>query len=284
MNFRPIPFTRWFLLVLAFSATIFASVHCKTEASDIRVAICQIFCLDGDRSGNLARIENALEEAKGADAEITCFPETALFGWVNPEAHTRAHPIPGEDSDLVCRLAEKYKIYICIGLAEKEGDRLYDSVVLIDDRGRILSKHRKINILTELMTPPYAPGSDVGIIQTKFGKIGMLICADTFEEDILARMSALEPDFVLVPYGWAAREDQWPEHGKELEKTVSKASRTIGAPVVGVDLVGEIAHGPWTGLTYGGQSVAADAQGRIIALAKDRDREILVVRIPLGVK
>ena len=244
--------------------------------------MCQIFCLDGDRAGNFARIENALQEAQIAEADIACFPETSLFGWVNPEAHTRAQPIPGNDSDLLCRLAKKYSIHLCIGLAEKEGDRLYDSVVLIDDKGQILFKHRKINILTNLMTPPYTAGKDVSVTETKFGKIGLLVCADTFKVDILKKIAALNPALVLVPYGWAAKQEQWPEHGKELQKTVSKAARMIGAPVVGVDLVGEITHGPWTGLTFGGQSVAAVANGEIIASAKDRDREVKIVHISLN--
>ncbi|UCE43256.1 MAG: carbon-nitrogen hydrolase family protein [Candidatus Aminicenantes bacterium] len=247
----------------------------------IRVAMCQIFCLDGDRSGNFARIKNALSEAKQADADIACFPETALLGWVNPEAYERSHPIPGKDSDYLCRLAAKHRIHLCIGLAEKEEDRLYDSVILIDDKGQILLKHRKMNILTELMTPPYAQGKDVGTVETKFGKIGLLICADTFKTDILKQMTNLKPDLVLVPYGWAAKQAQWPEHGKKLQKTVTKAARMIGAPVVGVDLVGEITHGPWTGMTYGGQSVTTDANGRILAIAKDRDRDVMIIQIPI---
>jgi len=269
------------LLATVLPITIFAAPSSMPEKRLIRVAICQIFCLDGDRSGNFARIENALLEAKKAEADIACFPETALLGWVNPEAHQRAHPIPDEDSDRLCRLAEKYEIHLCIGLAEKEEDRLYDSVILVDDRGKILLKHRKINILTTLMTPPYSPGKDVGATWTKFGKIGLLICADTFQTDILERMAGLKPDLVLVPYGWAADEEKWPQHGKELQKTVSRAARTIGSPVVGVDLVGEITHGPWTGMTYGGQSVAADSRGEIIAIAKDRDREVMIVQFIL---
>jgi len=59
------------------------------------------------------------------------------------------------------------------------------------------------------------------------------------------------PDFrghlVLVPYGWAAEEEQRPQHGEMLQKTVVKASRQIGAPVAGTDLVGQITHGPWAG-------------------------------------
>ncbi len=281
MIFRSLPAFRFVLLVVCLPVFVLAGRFSNPEIKTVRVALCQIFCLDGDRSGNLIRVENALQDAKKANADVACFPETALLGWVNPDAHTRSYPIPGRDSDLLCRLARKYDIHVCIGLAEKEGDKLYDSVVLIDNDGQILGKHRKINILTELMTPPYIPGEDIGVTETRFGKIGLLICADTFKADILQRMAEHDPALVLVPYGWAAREEQWPEHGKELHRTVSDAARIIGAPVVGTDLVGEISHGPWTGMTYGGQSVAADSRGNIIAVAKDRDREVLIVDIVL---
>jgi predicted amidohydrolase len=279
MIFRIGPSIKLIFLIVFLPVVVFNQSASIQKNKSVLVAMCQIFCLDGDRSGNLIRIENALLEAMGTEADIACFPETSLLGWVNPEAHTRAHPIPGKDSDLLCRLAEKYEIHLCVGLAEKQGDRLYDTVLLIDDKGNILSKHRKINILAKLMTPPYAPGKDVGVTETKFGKIGLLICADTFKTDILQRMATLKPDLVLVPYGWAAKEERWPKHGRELRKTVSNAARMIGAPVVGVDPVGKITHGPWTGMTYGGQSVTADSQGEIIALAKDRDREVKIVHI-----
>jgi predicted amidohydrolase len=276
---KPLSITK--LLAIMGLIALQSLAQAKPEKRVIHVAMCQIFCLDGDRSGNLARIENAIQEAKQAEVDIACFPETALLGWVNPEAHKKAHPIPGRDSNHLSHLAARYKIHLCIGLAEKQEDRLYDAVILIDDKGKILIKHRKINILSHLMTPPYTPGENISCVETRWGKIGLLICADTFKQDILDRMARLKPDLVLVPYGWAAKEEDWPQHGQELRKTVSNAARIIKAPVVGVDLVGEITHGPWTGMTYGGQSVAADAEGKIIAVAKDRDREVSVVQISI---
>jgi len=247
----------------------------------VRIAMCQIFSLGGDRGGNFVRIENAISQAKTARANIICFPETVILGWVNSDAHQRACPIPGKDSGRLCRLAKKYKTYLCAGLAETKGTNLHDSVILIDDNGRILLKHRKINILTELMTPPYTPGKEVNAVQTKFGKIGLLICADTFEDAILKKMAALKPDLLLVPYGWAAPEDKWPAHGKKLEKTVKKAAKKTGAAVVGTDVVGEITRGPWKDQLFGGQSVAADSSGRILAVAADRDRDVKVVAVKL---
>lgn len=244
-----------------------------------KAAICQIFCLDSDRLGNFVRIENAIREAKEAGADIACFHETAILGWVNPDAHKRAHPIPGEDSDQLCRLAKDYDLYLCVGLAEKEGRRLYDSVVLIDNNGNILIKHRKINLLSELMNPPYTAGKRVEAVETEFGKIGLLICADTHDDKILKRMAALKPDLLFVPYGYVATEHEWPGHGKELEKVVINTAKKTGAFVIGTNLVGEITNGPWKGRIYGGQSVAADKTGQVILVAKDRDRDINIISI-----
>jgi predicted amidohydrolase len=248
----------------------------------IRIAMCQIVCLDGDRRGNLARIENAIAEAAGIGADIACLPETAIYGWVNPDAHHRAHPIPGDDSRPLCAMARKHGIHLCIGLDEKDGDDLYDSAILVDSAGRILLKHRKIILLSELMAPPYAPGQDVKTAKTKFGRVGVLICADTHEQPILARMAKLKPDLLIVPYGYAAEEEAWPEHGKQLEHVVTNAAKTIHAPVIGTNLVGQITHGPWMGQTYGGHSVAADRAGRILALGQDFDRGVRLVEIPIA--
>lgn len=245
----------------------------------ITTAMCQIVTLDGDRRGNFVRIENAVREAKEAGADLACLPEMAILGWINPDAHQRAHPIPGPDSDRLCKLAFNYDIYLCVGLAEKDGDCLYDSAILIGRAGKILLKHRKINLLSELMTPPYTPGEDINAVETEFGKIGLLICADTHENHLLQRMAALGPDLLLVPYGYAAEENQWPGHGKVLEDVVKNTAHQTGACVIGTNLVGEITHGSWKGRVYGGHSVAVDKMGEIISIASDRDRNISIVEV-----
>ncbi|MBN1125223.1 MAG: carbon-nitrogen hydrolase family protein [Sedimentisphaerales bacterium] len=252
-----------------------------TKGKSIRVAMCQIFCLSGDRSGNFIRIENALQDAARAGAQIACFPETSILGWVYSDAHQRAYPIPGQDSDRLCALAKQYKLYICIGLAEKNGVNLHDSAILIDPAGNLLLKHQKMNILTELMNPPYTPGGQVASVDTELGRIGLLICADTFRTDVLDAMAEQKPDLVLVPYGWAAPEENWPEHGKELHSVVQSAARRIGVPVIGVDLVGQITRGPWRDRVYGGQSIMIDASGCVLAVAVDRDRDIVVADVPI---
>ncbi|GLR16019.1 carbon-nitrogen hydrolase family protein [Portibacter lacus] len=251
------------------------------QKKEVKIAMAQILCIDGDRTGNFVRIENALIDASKQEVDIVVFPESAILGWQNPDAHQLADPIPGNDSRRLCELAKKYEVFICIGLDEKDGDQLYDSAILIDDTGHIILKHRKFNVLPELMTPPYSIGEDLNVVETKFGTIGMLICADSFMNNLLDSMKMKAPDLMLIPYGWAAPEKDWPEHGKELEKVVKNASKVIDCPVVGTDLIGRISKGPWTGLVYGGQSVAYDHRDDTTIIGKDRDRDIVVFTLEL---
>jgi len=262
-----------FLLVL--------SLALASHALNLKVGIAQIFVLDSDLSGNLVRIENAIREAKSLGAELVAFPECSLLGWVNPDAWKLASPIPGSNSNALVKLAIKYNFYLVIGLAEHEGNNLYDSAVLISSSGDILLKHRKINILTNLMNPPYTPGNSVLVTTTPWGTFGLLICADTFLTDVVNKMAALKPDIVFVPYGWAANVTDWPQHEKDLEDVVTRTAKVIQAPIVGVDVVGMISHGPWTMQTYGGASVVADRNGSTIVICADRDRDVRVVEIQL---
>ena len=256
-------------------------IHILKKRKSAGIAMCQIVILDGDRSGNFVRIENAIAEAKSKGAELVCFPEATMLGWLNSDAHTRACTIPGPDSEQLCELAKKYGTYLCIGLEEFELGRLFNSAILIDDRGQTLLKYRQINIPQKLMSPPYSAGneSDIATVNTKFGKIGLLICADTHREDILDRMAALKPNLLLVPYGYAEEEQNWPAHSEEFHKVVTEAAKRTGASVLGINPVGRISRGPWSGRVYGGKSVAVDKMGNIIDTAKDRDRDVKIVPI-----
>jgi predicted amidohydrolase len=256
----------------------------KEGTPTVRIAVCQILAIDGDREGNFRRIEYALEQARAARADIAAFPESVILGWQNPDAHRLATPIPGADSDRIAALAREYGLMISIGLDEKDGDRLYDSAILVDKTGKLLWKHRKLNVLAHLMDPPYAVGAPeaIGAVDTEYGRIGVLICADTFVDAYVERINQRKPDLVLVPYGWAAEVDKWPQHEKDLEHLVARRAQAWGCPVVGTDLVGVIMHGPWTGQTYGGASVVADGSGHVVAVLRDRDVEVRVMELPIA--
>lgn len=95
-------------------------------------------------------------------------------------------------------------------------------------------------------------------------------------------MKAKKPDLLLIPYGWAAPENDWPAHGQDLMKVVKNAANKVGCPVIGTDLVGQVSHGPWTGQIYGGQSVGYDPKSNNMVIGRDRERDIAVIAIKLS--
>ena len=249
-----------------------------------KVAVCQIRCLDSDIEGNIVRITGAVEEAAANGAQVAAFPETVFIGWVNTDAHQLAQPIPGRFSGIVCDLAKKHRIMISIGLTEKADGGIYDSMVLVGADGVILLKHRKINTMPELIIPPYLQGKkeDITAVDTPLGRIGAMICADSFIDEHHEIMKSLRPDLLLIPYGWAADRSEWPGHGKKLEETVCRIAKNVGVPVVGTNLLGQITCGPWKGKTYEGHSVVADSSGSLLALGKDIEEDVRVVEVRIS--
>jgi predicted amidohydrolase len=272
------------IAALAAFASIIMGAAVGKPPKTVRVAVCQILVIDSDREGNFRRIEYALDQAQTEHADIAVFPESSILGWENPEAHQMAQPIPGADSDRIADLARKHGLTIAIGLDEKDGDKLYDSAILVDKSGKLLWKHRKINVLAELMTPPYSQGrpEDIGVVDTEFGRIALLICADTFTDAYVERLKALKPELMLVPYGWAAPKEEWPGHSRQLEDLVKRRAAQLRCPMAGVDLVGQMSHGPWQGQTYGGSSFVADGNGNVLLTARDRDTDLRVIDLVVG--
>jgi predicted amidohydrolase len=92
----------------------------------------------------------------------------------------------------------------------------------------------------------------------------------------------LAPDLMLVPYGWRAPVDKWPEHAKELEALVAKRAGQWKCPVVATDVIGEMTHAPWKGQTYGGASVVEDGSGQVLHILRDRDVEVRTITLELA--
>lgn len=260
-----------------------AAHRAAPKGPHVQVALCQIPCRDSAVEENLKALEEAARDAAKRGARVLCFPESMDVGWVNTAAHQLAEPIPGPRTERISRLARELGVYIALGLTERVKEGIYDAAILVDPEGKIILKHRKINTLVELLTPPYLRGSKEGIqvAETPLGKMGLLICADTFIQENLEILRDLRPDLVLVPYGWAAPPEKWPGHGEELKETVSRAAKVIGAPVIGPSCLGKITTGPWKGYTYEGESAAADGEGNILFFGLTGRPQVAVFPVPL---
>jgi predicted amidohydrolase len=229
----------------------------------------QMRVIGGDKSVNLDRAEGTIAEASKEGCQVIVLPECLDLGWTHPSAHKLSDEIPGEMSDRLCGAARRNNTMVLAGLTEREDKKIYDSAILIDSSGKILLKHRKINLL-DIEQDLYDVGTFLSVVETKFGNIGVNICADNFESSlaighVLARMGA---HFILSPCAWAVSADhdnKKEPYGKDWFKSYSTLSKLYGISVVGVSNVGWINAGPWKGRKTIGCSLAVGPEGKILS-------------------
>lgn len=234
----------------------------------IKVGMIQMEVLFCQPKQNLTKAAELVKKAVDAGAQICVIPECMDLGWGTPRAAELAEPIPGGISDELCRIAKDNQVYIVSGITEKVDDRIYNSALLISDEGEILGKHRKINVLTGV-EDVYAIGDRLTVIETKFGKIGIDICADNAVQSLsightLARMGA---EMILSPCAWAVLPDRNPvkePYGNEWHVPYSHLSSIYHIPVIGVSNVGQVTEGSWKGWKAIGNSIAYGRDGNLL--------------------
>ncbi len=235
----------------------------------VKVAMGQMLVEGGRLRANLGRAAEMIREAASQGCRIAVLPECLDLGWTHPSALELAEPIPGRTSGELCRAACEAGIYVVAGLTERDEDRIYNTAVLISPEGRILLKHRKINIL-DIAQDLYSTGDRLSVAATPLGTIGVNICADNFPDSLclghaLARMGA---QVLLSPCAWAVQ----PDHDQDAQPYGDLWKGSYGTlaplyemPVVGVSNVGWLSEGPWKGRKCIGCSLAIGGDGQILA-------------------
>ncbi len=234
-----------------------------------KLALIQMLVQGGAREKNMHRATTLIAEAAGEGAQVALLPECLDLGWTHPSALTMAEPIPhGIPYEALKRAAQENQIFVCAGLTEKDGDTIYNTAVLIDDKGELRCKHRKLNEL-DIGHPFYAQGDRLSVVHTELGTIGLMICADGFAKDrVLSRaLGYMGADVILSPGAWAVPHDH--DNTKEpygdLWRNVYKpTAKEFACPIFGVSNVGIISAGPWEGRHCIGCSLAIDADGQEI--------------------
>lgn len=147
----------------------------------VKVALGQLQAIQGDTKENLGKMLKYIDQAAAQGADIVCFPELAYTGYFleSEELQRLAEPVDGPFVQTLRKAAKSRGIHIIAGYAESVHipGRMYNSCVFIDDNGEVIGNMRKVNAWGQEKLK-FCEGDSFPVINTKFGKIGMLICYD----------------------------------------------------------------------------------------------------------
>ncbi len=148
-----------------------------------------------NKEETIGKVCSLIEEARENGADLIVFPEALIptypywpkdFG-TGPErklvldAFTKLYKnsveIPSKDTDKLSEAARKAGSYVVIGVNERDGGTLYNTILFFDKSGKIMGKHRKLmSIDSEKCIWGMGRAEDLRVFDTEFGKIGGFFC------------------------------------------------------------------------------------------------------------
>jgi N-carbamoylputrescine amidase len=268
----------------------------RAASTEIKLGLIQTG-VSPDPAANLKKTVALIERAAKSGAKIICTQE--LFRsqyFCQSEDHKNfllAEKIPGPSTDAFQKLAKKHRVVIVASLFEKRASGVYhNTAAVIDADGSLLGIYRKMHIPDDPLFYEkfyFTPG-DLGFKawQTKYGKIGVLICWDQWypEAARLTAMQGAEILFYPTAIGWHPSEKKKygiKQHG--AWETIQRAHAVANGCYVAVtNRIGhEVLEGVGgDGIEFWGQSFVAGTSGEIIAKAGSHKEEILIASIDLA--
>jgi len=244
----------------------------------MKLAMVQMLVEPGRKEANLLRAEQRIAEAAAQGAEAVVLPEAMPLGWTHPSARTDADEVPGGAScQRMRRAAKAHGVFVCAGIIERAGAKIFNAAVLIDSSGEIIVHHRKIHEL-DIAHDLYARGDRLGVAETPFGRIGLMICADGFApgQSISRTLALMGARTILSPCAWAVPADHdnaREPYGQLWLDNYCPVAREFGVAIAGVSNVGPITAGPWQGRKCIGNSLLIGRDGQEMARAPYGERE-----------
>lgn len=180
------------------------------------VGIAQWLPVPGETQRNEETARAAVAELAARGADLVVLPEMWRCGY-DPSRlaeHSReaAEPL---DGPLVTRLrtwARDQSVTLCAGtIPELDGSRVYNTAVLIDADGEVLTAHRKVHLYRPGGEDvAFSAGSSLRVVRTsRLGRVGVLVCfdGDFFES---ARTLALAgAELVILPAAYETGAERW---------------------------------------------------------------------------
>ena len=218
-----------------------------------------------NKEENLKASVDFISKAADRNASLICFPEFQMaFSPLKQSPKDLANNVAeyidgGNFVSVLCRSAKRNKIGVIATVYERNKNKnefkVYDTAVIINNKGQITSVYRKLHLYNALgfrESDKLIQGNVIEKpVSTSVGNIGLMICYDIRFPEMSRILTVNGADILVVPSAWVygiMKEDHW--------RTMIMA-RAIenGSYIIAPDQVGNI---------FSGRSMVADPFGTVL--------------------
>lgn len=190
-------------------------------------AVAQTATVLFDTAATVAKAETLMAEAAARGAQVLVFPEAFIGGYPKgadfhifigartPEGrqdflkyYEAAVALDGPEIARLAQAAGAHKLYVCVGIIERDGGTLYCTAVYLGPEGTVLGHHRKLMpTALERLVWGYGDGSTLKAVDTPFGRLGAVICWENYMPAL--RMAMYQQRVALYCAPTADDRDTW---------------------------------------------------------------------------
>jgi nitrilase len=167
-----------------------------------------------DRDATIEKAARLMKEAAASGAGLVVFPEAFVPGypdwvwrtipWSDRDWYERLYDqaveVPGPATEALGTAAAEASVYLAIGVNERDGGTLYNTLLFFAPDGSLLGKHRKLMPTGgERLVWGQGDGSGLVVFDTPFGRLGGLMCWENYMPLARAALYALGIDIYLAP-------------------------------------------------------------------------------------
>ncbi len=229
---------------------------------------------------NLSQHEETVTRAVAAGAELVVFPELSLTGYLLMEATPEVAITL--DSPTMDRLRElSRQAAITVGFVEEAvGGRFFNAAAFLDG-GELLHVHRKVYLPSHGLfdeTRHFAMGDRMRVFDTRFGRVGMLVCRDFWHLGPAYVLACQDVDVMCV---LSASPGRGAESGAGRFESTSSVSLLgdLYARSFGCHVLHCSRGGVEEGVTFAGGSEAFGPSGERLVRGADEEPDLVLVDI-----
>jgi N-carbamoyl-D-amino-acid hydrolase len=258
---------------------------------------------DETRAAVVARLSALMRQARANGCDLIVYPELALTTffprwYIEDQAELDAYferEMPGPQTQALFDLARELRIGFCLGYAELTIEaglvHHYNTSILVDSSGAIVSKYRKVHLPGHAEHEPwrrfqhlekryFEPGSGFGVVDAFGGVFGMAICNDRRWPETYRVMGLQGVEMVLIGYNTPVHNPPAPEHD-DLSLFHNRLVMQAGAYQNGSWVVGVAKAGIEEGVDQIGGSCIIAPSGEVVAACSTKGDEIAIARCDL---
>ncbi len=272
--------------------------------SKLIAAVAQTATVLLDTPATIERALALMADAAARGVQLLVFPEAFIGGYPKgtdfhiylggrtPAGRAEvkryfdaAVTVDGPEIARLAKSAAQHRVYVVVGIIERDGGTLYCTAVYLGPDGRVLGKHRKLMpTALERLVWGFGDGSTLAAVDTPYGKLGAVICWENYMPAL--RMAMYQQRIALYCAPTADDRDSWASTMQHIALegrcfVLSACQHLRRSQFPGDQMNNRLPEAPDTVLMRGG-SMIIDPLGKVLAGPVYNEDALLTAELDLA--